>query len=228
MTIQALYCPTCQIPIAIEDVHMSGNRALCRQCGQFYAIDELLAAQEELNALNYKPKSIRVVKSTRGTSLHFRHKKTMGLFTSIFAIGFTVLPGTFLYIMLSGTTYEVNGVPTTGVDTAGLLFLIPFFAIGLGAMFVTLYLLFGTTRVDLESTQGKVTKSLFGFQRIKRFNINENMHASVGVWATNNSNTSPTYRLEVEHDGKTIKLGSGLKKEDLNYASAYINQYELG
>ena len=203
-------CQYCQAPVALADVNVASDLALCRTCGKTMAFSEIApipgAAEVDLQR---PPKGVRIEENAiRGRSIVYR-KITPAV---IFLIPFTA-------VWSGGSMFGIYGtqIKEGQFDLARSLFGLPFLIGSLALISLVLFLLIGRWRIRY--SQGLLEAALeigpFGWTRRLACDRSARVSLRPAKWQNNHT---PQELIEVECQGKTLKFGSSIPGE----AKAFI------
>ncbi len=219
-------CPHCGESIPTQDINVAANLALCRACGvpsRFEHLVEDLQDSVDTAILDEVPKGVKVEKTVRGLEVTLKNKKSSGAFFIVFALTWNTVIGGFTYNMLSGGTYELNGVETVGVNATALMMLIPFGLVGLGLLTVAIYFLFGCIRLILGDGKGMLFYGVGEIGRRKTFLLNPDTRVAIKASAIRENHRQLSDVVISNTGEKPVKFGAFIKNEDIyNYLVAII------
>lgn len=132
-----------------------------------------------------------------------------------FLLFFGLMFGSVPTFILIGTLLSaVRGTLKFGeLGPFGLLFLLPFFAIGAATFLAGLFLWLGKTQVTLRTESVGVERLLFGMAFQKReFSLTE---FDLSFELSHTSNDFPYYKMSFKGDTKSIGVGGSLPEEEL-------------
>ena len=194
----ALTCPNCHFMITEANVNVASDIAKCTACGEVFQPSQVMGGPgagrapaqsgEQPPIPDGPPHGTRVVLEDYGDSLSVRFPPTgfsVGiLFLMFFAIAWWSFLIVFVVMGVVGSAV-MGGLPGLFM----LLFLTPFFAVGIGMLFGILWPFFGRTTVRLDRRECTCKSSLFGIGRTHRApvestylrwdQIDFNMHAQL-------------------------------------------------
>ena len=81
-----LKCPMCGALLAMEDVNMATDMALCRACNKISRFSELVQEERDEEILDSIPRRMSVTKTARGLEVTYRKPKGAGFFLLLFAL----------------------------------------------------------------------------------------------------------------------------------------------
>ncbi len=209
-------CPHCGESIPPQDINEETDLALCRACGvpsRFTHLVEELRAGGDAAIPDEIPKGVRVEKTVRGLEVTIKNKKSSGVFFIIFAVLVNTMVGMFLYTMLSGESYMLNGVETVGVNATALMLLIPFMLVGLGMLVAAVYFLFGCIRLILDTCKGEIFYGVGEIGRRKKFILNRNTRVTIEASAIRENHRQLSDVVISNTEAKPVKFGAFIKDD---------------
>lgn len=199
------HCVSCRAAIALEDVNVSTDIALCRSCGRTMRFSEVvpIPGADEVD-LAQPPKGLRIEESPiHGKTLIYRKVPAVLLFL----IPFTALWSGFSMTGIYGTQIK-EGV----FDPVRSLFGLPFLLGTLFLLSIILFGLFGRWRIAFSSGVLAVALEIGPLGWTRRLVCDPS--ASVAIkdakWQKNNV---PQKIIEVECMGNKLRFGSALPEE---------------
>lgn len=199
------HCVSCRAPIALEDVNVSTDIALCRSCGRTMSFSEvvLIPGADGVDPAR-PPKGLRIEESAiHGKSLIYR-KVPAAL---LFLIPFTAVWSGFSMFGIYGTQIK-EGV----FDPARSLFGIPFLLGTIALLSIILFGLFGRWRIGFSGGVLSVALEIGPFGWTRRLVCDSS--ATVGIKTANwQKNNVPQKVIEVECLGNKLRFGSPLPEE---------------
>lgn len=224
----ALKCPVCRAPLALEDVNVEKDMVLCRSCSHMGTLSEISREKDDERVLETVPCHISVFKTMHGLVLSCRRPKKYGFFLLIFALFWDFIVSCFLYVMVSGKSYTVNGVEKTGIDDGTLLFLIPFLLVGIVALLAAVVLLFGGMKLTLNPGRGELFRGIGPIGIRRRFRLAKDTRIMLEERMSSGSSGS-TAMKEIsirQTDGKPFRFGRTLVDEDmLEFIAATLRKW---
>lgn len=142
-----LKCPMCGALLAMEDVNMATDMALCRACNKISRFSELVQEERDEEILDSIPRRMSVTKTARGLEVTYRKPKGAGFFLLLFALIWNAITYTAIFVMMGKMAHE---------SLFGQLFLIPFVLVGFGTFLGAVYVLFGRMTLTLSPGTGEL------------------------------------------------------------------------
>ncbi len=210
---QPLNCPHCGAVIGLEDVNVSTDVALCRQCQAVHSFAKLRSQHQDDSILDTIPNRVTVTQGINGVELVYKRPKTAGIAIGVFGLGWSSFVGIFATEMFSGESYTINGVEKSGVDTMTLLFLLPFVLVGIGMLCAAVYQLFGAIKLTVRPGHAELFRGIGSIGRRQKFLLSKDKEIAVV-----DSNISQNHRvlkmIEVEQpEGDSFCFGTALHGE---------------
>lgn len=146
-----LKCPMCGALLAMEDVNMATDMALCRACNKISRFSELVQEERDEEILDSIPRRMSVTKTARGLEVTYRKPKGAGFFLLLFALIWNAITYTAIFVMMGKMAHE---------SLFGQLFLIPFVLVGFGTFLGAVYVLFGRMTLTLSPGTGELFRGL--------------------------------------------------------------------
>lgn len=187
---QPLNCPNCGAVIGLEDVNVSTDVALCRQCQAVHSFSALRSQVEDDSILDTIPNRVTVTQGMKGVELVYKRPKTAGIAVGVFGIIWSSFVGTFATVMFSGETYKVNGVEKCGPDTMTCLMLLPFVLVGIGMLCAAVYQLFGGIKLTVRPGYAELFRGVGPIGRRQKFLLSKGQEISIV-----DSNISQNHRV---------------------------------
>ena len=217
----AFPCPRCGKPFPMEDVNVSKDMALCRECGYsgpFLTVSAIPRLTDE--EIANPPKRV-TLKRDFGDSLSIvcRPKRTALWFLIPFA---TIWSG----VSIGG----IYGMQIVQRDFNPLLsvFGVPFLLGTAGLLTAIFYLLFGHTTITLSKDHVRVFTGLFGKGRIREMQCEKGTVVSIEK-SDFRVNDVPQSEIVLTSGGRTFKFGSMvLPTETLPYVAAVLQRASHG
>ncbi len=165
-------CPHCQAGIALEDVNVATDIALCRACGKTSSF-ALVSGTAEVSAadLLHTPKHLRV-------SRDFQHGTTL-IYHKTSAILLFLIPFTALWS--GGSMWGIYGTQISEgrFDLGQSLFGLPFLFGTVVLLSVIIFLLFGRWVITLHKNAGRVFLGIGPFGWTRHFGYDSNSVVSL-------------------------------------------------
>lgn len=207
-------CPSCQGSIAIEDVNVATDIALCRACGKTTSFSMLSdSLMPSLDSMDAPPRGVTVKKDMAGATTIVYQRKSPVLF---FLIPFTLLWSGVSIIGIYGTQL-INGK----FDLFQSLFGLPFL-IGTFVLFGVIFFLFlGKWEIILLNGVGSVFIGVGKIGWTRRFSYNKDSFVSMQI--TNlKINNVPQKGILIRTNEKDFIFGAILKEDVKLYIAASI------
>lgn len=211
-----LKCPRCGAVLAMEDVNMATDMALCRACNQISRFSDLVQEERDEDILDSMPRRMRVVKTARGLEVTYKKPKGSGFFLLFFSLVWNSLTYFFLFMVMGKIPHEIWFFK---------LFFIPFILIGLGTLLGAVYVLFGHMTLILAPGRGELFRGLGNVGRRQQFLLAKDSRISI-----ESSNIQQNHRvlekIVVEQPGrKPFEFGTGIAEtEAQQYVAAILRQ----
>lgn len=210
-----ILCPSCKAEIPATDINIAKGIAHCKPCNEIVDVTSFQTGAEDI-ALVEKPSWSRIES--------FVDTDDMGV---IFPpLGFR---GITLFFLLFTTFW--NGISWVGFISAlkagelgGILFLIPFLAIGLITFGIFLYLLKVEVALLINRETVTLSRTIFGksFTKVRSFSG----LCRVERVECYRSNNRPVYGVGLEFtDEKPLKFGSNLKEEEKDWILSEVSRF---
>lgn len=205
MTPPAYRCVSCKAPIALEDVNVSTDIALCRSCGRTMPFSEvvLIPGAGEVDPAR-PPKGVRIDESPiHGKTLIYRKVPAALLF---------LIPFTAFWSGLSMFGIYGTQIKEGAFDPARSLFGVPFLLGTIVLLSIILFGLFGRWRIAFSGGVLSVALEIGPFGWTRRLICDSS--ATVGIkTATWQKNNVPQKLIEVECLGNKLRFGSPLPED---------------
>lgn len=207
-------CPFCHADIAMEDINVAKDIALCRACGKTSGFSTVCGASEiSLDALDTPPRCVKMdLDPIDGTKLIYRRLSPVLLFL----VPFTALWSGGSIIGIYGSQI-MNGK----FDLESSLFGIPFLIGTIILLGVIIYLIFGKWAITLNQGEGIVFVGVGGIGWTRRFNYNKDSLVSMQLTDVKVNEVSQKGIL-VRTDGKDFLFGALIKQEAKQFIGAVI------
>ena len=209
-----LKCPKCRTEIPLEDVNVSTDLALCRQCSQTYSFAELSQNREVLDVdFSRPPRGVWY----RNQGNEFEVGSSTRSWAALFLVPFTL-------VWAGGSIGGIYGSQFIHhkFDLFQSLFGIPFLIGSVVLVSLTLMTVLGKLAVRGTGDHGSVFIGVgpFGWNRRFRWSEIRSVKMSLTKWQQNNRNL-PVIELE----GPTaIRFGSQLSEKRRNFIYAVLRQ----
>ena len=203
-------CQSCGAAIALADVNVANDIALCRACGKTMPFSEIAPIPGSENVdLAHPPKGVRIEESPiHGRSITYRKIPLVVLFL----IPFTAAWSGFSMYGIYGSQFKKGEF-----DLASSLFGLPFL---IGTVFLVsfiLFCLFGRWRIGYSGGVLAASMQVGPIGWTRRLVCDKSARVSIrpAKWQKNNV---PQNLIQVECQGNTLKFGSPIPDE----AKAFI------
>ena len=250
-------CAQCGAAIPAVDVNIEKGIALCRSCETITSLADMVESQEGVPTADpdVVPDGCRVDADGISTAfiVNIRSPVT-GAFFAFFSLFWNSVTWVFVGIgvlgMLNHFGVQIPGLTPTqsgsggtpagsnapmplGVSIGIIAFMLPFIAIGIFTMIMTLTSFFGVLRVRFEGTKGSTfagvgpigLRKKFDPGRITDIRLVERLvttHSEHG-----GSRTRPQRSIEI-HAGKKIKIGTTASDERREWLAAAMHRHVFG
>lgn len=209
-------CPLCQTGIALEDVNVATDIALCRACGKTSSFADLIGFTEiSPNVLQPPPKHVQMTKNLQNGTVITHHKFS--------AILLFLIP--FAAIWSGGSMWGIYGTQISNgtFDLGQSLFGLPFLIGTIFLVSVILVLLFGTWKITLLNGQGTVFFGVDPLGWTRRFTYSRD--TLVGLRNTSlKVNNVPQKGILIQNGNAEFTFGSVLPEAVKHYIAAAIKQ----
>lgn len=207
-------CPKCHVEIPLEDVNVTTDIALCRQCGQTYSFAELVQDQAALDVDTSQPPGGAWY---RNQGNEFEVGATTRSGAAFFLVPLTLLWSGGSLGGIYGTQFAKGKF-----DLTQSLFGIPFLLGSLALIPFTLMTIFGKVMVRSSGDQGAVFIGVGPFGRTRKFRWSElkAVRSALTKWKQNNRSVPL-----IELDGpKPIRFGSQLSEKRRDFMLAVLRR----
>lgn len=211
-----LKCPTCGALLAMEDVNMATDMALCRACNKISRFSDLVQEERDEEILDSIPRRMSVAKTARGLEVTYRRPKGVGFFLLLFTLIWNAITYAAVFAMMGETGH--GGI-------FGQLFLIPFILVGFGTLLGAVYVLFGRMTLTLAPGRGELFRGVGSLGRRQQFFLAKDARVSIET-SNIQQNHKVLNKIVVEQpDGKPFEFGTGIAEEEAQqYAAALLRQ----
>lgn len=211
-----LKCPSCGSLLAVEDVNMAADMALCRACNKVSRFSELVQEKRDEEILDFVPRRMNVAKTLKGLEVTYRKRKGEGFFLLLFTVFWNAVTGFALFSEMREMTYESLPV---------LLFLIPFVLIGVGTFAGALYALFGRMTLTLTPGRGELFRGVGKLGRRQHFLLAKDSHISIEASNMERNDKTLDKIVVQQPGGKPFEFGTGIAEaEAREYVVALLRQ----
>jgi len=217
-----IVCPKCRKAIPMEDVNVSADTALCRDCGKTFRFSDLTSIVLDTGPvdLGAPPPHVKVEWNPLDGSITLTHHRF-----SKFA--FFVIPFTMVWSGLSLWDSYVKQFVNHKFDLLSTIFGLPFLAGTLFLVAVVLLLVFGKIRVRLGAGKGSVFEGVGAIGRTRRFaySTNTSVHIFSESATDNYTGRAKTFLYGItlkDTDRGTVKIIGNFTKEERDYIASAI------
>ncbi len=208
-------CPQCQAMIALDDVNISTDIALCRSCNEVSAFSELHAKSEvpdNIEALSM-PKGFRSL-----TDMEFG--KVL-IFKKISPVALFLIP--FTAVWSGGSMWGIYGTQFMKgkFELTQSLFGIPFLLGTIILVSITTFCVFAKRTVKMSKGRGQIFTGVGPIGKKKTFLYHPNTSVSI-VNSSMRQNNRVMKCIEIQGGSKSLKFAAGLKDSELEYMAAFI------
>jgi hypothetical protein len=209
-------CPHCNASIALNDVNVATDIALCRACGEtnsFALISGTAAVTSD--ALLHTPKHITLSKDLlNGTVITYRKSSAILLF---------LIPFTALWS--GGSMWGIYGTQINEgrFDLFQSLFGLPFLFGSVVLLSVIIFLLFGRWVITLHKNAGRVFLGVGPFGWTRHFIYDGNSVVSLRGSSVKVNNV-PQQIIHIRNGNSEFQFGSTLTPEAKQYIAATIHK----
>lgn len=211
-----LKCPACRAPLAMEDVNMATDMALCRACSGISKFSALVQEKQDEDILDDIPRRVKVVKTARGLEVTYKKPKGAGFFFLFFSLVWNAVTYGALFGSLDQMTHE---------NLIGQLFLIPFILVGLGTFLGAVYVLFGHMTLTLHPGRGELFRGVWSLGRRQQFLLAQDARISLEASRIQQNHRMLEKIVVEQPDGKPFEFGTGIAEtEARQYMAAFLRQ----
>jgi hypothetical protein len=209
-------CPYCRAAIALDDVNVANDIALCRGCGKTMPFSSIAGIPGVENVdLGKPPKGVRFDPGTlHGKTVYFKKISPM----VFFLIPFTAVWSGVSMVGIYGSQIQ-KGEFDPGASLFGLPFLIGTFVLVSSIAF----LLFGRWRFSFNQGVLEVAMELGPLSWKRRIACDKGARVSIrqSSWKKNNQ---VQYHIQVDSGGDTLKCASTLPEEPKTFIAEAIRR----
>ncbi len=214
------HCKFCQAQIAIDDVNVSTDLALCRACGRTMPFSEIASLPGIPDAdLQAPPKGVRIEDDFAGART-VTYKK-------ISPVVWFLIPFTVLWSGGSMSAIFGKQLQRGTVDMAEVLFGLPFLLGTLVLIGVIAYLLLGNWRIRFAQGLCEVSTGVGPLRWTRRLPCDRTSRVSLQTGSVKVNNV-PQQAICIETNGKSLKFGSLIPKDPKTYIAAVSRQTVAG
>ncbi len=207
-------CPYCRANIALEDVNVATDIALCRACGKTSSF-ALISGTSEVSstALLQTPRHIQIRKDFQRDTI-ITYRKTSALL--LFLIPFTAL-------WSGGSMWGIYGsqIRSGQFDLGRSLFGLPFLFGTLVLLALITFLLLGKWVITLHKNEGSVFLGVGPFGWNRRFNFDTDSIISLRS-STVKLNNVPQQAIHIQNGSTEFSFGSTLTQDAKQYIAATL------
>jgi hypothetical protein len=211
-----LQCPHCRAAIALDDVNVANDIALCRGCGKTMPFSSITGIPGVENVdLSKPPKGVRFDPSTlRGKTVYFKKVSPMVLF---------LIPFTAVWSGVSMAGIYGKQITEGQFDPGASLFGLPFLLGTLVLVSSIAFMIFGRWRFSFNQGVLEVAMELGPFSWKRRIACDKGARVSIrqSSWKKNNQ---VQYHIQVDSGGKTLKCASTLPEEPKTFIAEAIRR----
>jgi hypothetical protein len=216
MNPQPHQCPHCDGEIALADVHVANDIALCRACGKTTSFSEMvpIPGAEDID-LSQPPKGVLFDSSTiRGKTLIYRRISPI----VIFLIPFTAAWSGFSMFGIYGSQLSEGEF-----DPARSLFGLPFLLGTIVLLSVIVFMLFGSWRFSFNRGTLGVTMGVGPIGWTRRIACDKSARVSIArsSWTQNNQ---VQHHIRVDGSGKSLKFATPIPEEPKTFIAESIRR----
>lgn len=216
---EVLNCPTCRASIPRPPFSAETGfdiRISCPQCGWDATVDSLIDRDRaDSEIVTEQPRDSRIelrVEPNLTRTWVFPASKKFN-FLLIFGILWSGFVGLFTFLMIASDESSFDGMSRLG----GMLFLIPFWLVGLGVSFGGLWMMLASQEITLKP-DGRIysVRRFLGVTFRKKFETGPQTRIKRVVAYTQND--SPVYTVEISNDRKNrIRLSSTISDDEKSW-----------
>lgn len=216
MNARQTLCSHCGAVVALEDVNVAQDIALCRSCGKTMPFSDIapLAGAEQVDFRN-PPKGVRLDHSTiRGKTVIYRKIHPM----VFFLIPFTLAWSGFSLVGIYGSQIREGEF-----DVGASLFGLPFLIGSIVLVSAIVFLLFGRWRFSLRNGMLEVAAEVGPVGWRRRMACDKSARVSIrrASWTKNNQ---PQHHIQVDCMGNTLKFASILPDAPKHFIAEAIRR----
>lgn len=214
--VETLSCPNCKTNIPLDDVNVSTDIALCRNCGRNHSYS-LLASRSDLPVASPKnpPRWIRLEQDYAGRKL-IRYKRIPG-------IVFFLIPFTAFWSGFSMWGIYIDPILKGEIDTGDMLFGIPFLLGTIALVFSIIICLFVKWVITLDRGEGTVFVGVGRIGWKRQFHYDRNSFISL-TKTEFKVNEEPQDGILIHNDERDFVFGTLLKEQAKQYIASLISQ----
>ncbi|MGA0845941.1 MAG: hypothetical protein ACO3RV_05310 [Luteolibacter sp.] len=209
-------CPHCRAAIALDDVNVANDIALCRACGKTMPFSEIagIPGVEDID-LSKPPKGVRFDPSTlRGKTVYFK---------KVSPIVFFLIPFTAMWSGISMVGIYGTQIMEGKFDPGASLFGLPFLLGTIVLVSSIAFMLFGRWRFSFHQGMLEVAMELGPFGWTRRILCDRDARVSIrqSSWKKNNQ---VQYHIQVNSGDKTLKFATAIPQEPKSFIAEAIRR----
>ncbi len=219
----ALACPYCGGRVAGEAVDIPGDDGVCPHCDARFKVSDALPL-EDARDTRAPPPDVVYVEETPGGGINVLlpapglRGRAIGIF--VFAAFWDALVVTITALMIGSFFQAEPDANAPGL--LGLLFMLPFWAVGIGFPLWGLWMAFGTTAVRLGPEGATTIKQLFGRTWTRQYSLQELEPFSQDV--AYRENYQPVHACVLRCGKKSVYFGHHLAGPDQEWLIGRLNE----
>ncbi len=212
-------CPKCRKTIPMEDVNVSTDIALCRDCGETFPFSELSSVVPDTAPVDFgnPPPHVKLDLNPMDGSFTLTHQRFSK--TTLFMVPFTLLWGGGSMTMIYGSQFFNHKF-----DWRLSLFGLPFLIGTLFLISACLMSAFGKTKVRLAMGKGSIFHGVGGIGRTRHFTYSTRTSVRVDAEVRRNRNSTETVnviRID-DTDRGTLTIHGNFTQEERDYIAGVI------
>jgi hypothetical protein len=209
-------CGSCGAGIALADVNVATDIALCRSCGKTMPFSDIAPIPGAADVdLSRPPKGVRIEDSPiRGRSIIHRKTPLVVLF---------LIPFTAVWSGGSMTGIYGRQIAKGEFDPGMSLFGLPFLIGTIVLVSVILFMLFGRWRFSCNRGQLEVATEVGPISWTRRLACDKSARVSIkaSAWRRNNV---PQNQIHVEYQGNSLKFGAMIPEDRKTFIAEAIRR----
>lgn len=209
-------CAYCRAAIALDDINVANDIALCRGCGKTMPFSSIAGIPGVENIdLSTPPKGVRFDPGTfRGKTVYYR-KMSPGLF---FLIPFTALWSGFSMAGIYGSQ-----IRNREFDLAASLLGLPFLIGTIALLSIIAFMLVGRWRFSFHQGMLEVAMELGPFGWTRRIACDKSARVSIRH-STSTKNNQVQHHIHVDSGGKSLKFASAIPEKPKTFIAEAIRR----
>lgn len=222
-------CPNCQEEIAVEDVNIQKDIAMCRPCKKVYSITHDLGHEisktptdagfeddlRDFDIANPPDNKTWVRQTTQGIAIGASTRSAIAIVFIIFLLVFGGISTTVFGVLIFAGDIEAET----------MIFFLPFFFVDLLLLVFIGFSLYGKAEVLIDRFEGEVFVGAFSFGWRKRFNVKEIQAVQEEYSGVRVNNRPKKHIVLVTEAGNKISFGSMLKNERRRFIYLALHKY---